>query len=178
MNKFDLSLAKRFVNDNSLPIPIINEELFNYWLDLYENDFHSKSKWDLLWSEINKYDNGDSESYLKHYYETLENVINSIKNNPRFTKMDELDMNKFKPVQYPSAHKEFYKATSCGDIYLSLDLTQANVQAFNYVAPEIFNGLSWEEYVHNFTEYKSIIHSKYFRSVVMGQCNPGRHITI
>ena len=36
---------------------------------------------------------------------------------------------------------------------------------------------TWEEFISKFTENKHIINSKYIRQVILGNCNPKRHIT-
>ena len=42
----------------------------------------------------------------------------------------------------------------------------------------MFSGAkTWEEFISKFTENKHIINSKYIRQVILGNCNPKRHIT-
>lgn len=36
---------------------------------------------------------------------------------------------------------------------------------------------TWEEYINKFTNNQHIINSKYIRQVILGNCNPKRHIT-
>jgi hypothetical protein len=52
--RFDRTLAQRFVNDMNLPIQIIDDETFKYWIVLYENDYQSETLWNELWEEIDE----------------------------------------------------------------------------------------------------------------------------
>lgn len=47
--RFDRVLAQRFVNDMNLPIQVIDENTFKYWIVLYENDYQSETLWNELW---------------------------------------------------------------------------------------------------------------------------------
>lgn len=63
---YNRELAKRFIRDNKLPIPLINEELFFYHLNLYENDYGALTKYKKLLDTINEKYDGDYKAFLTH----------------------------------------------------------------------------------------------------------------
>lgn len=178
--RFDRTLAQRFVNDMNLPIQVIDEETFKYWIGLYENDYQSETLWNELWEEIDEDYAGDASKFLDAYYEVRDNVIKTVTESEAFKKFNESDFSwcKVEPPLHPK-HKELYNAENVGKCFLSFDLVKSNIQALNYVNPEILmNSLVYEDFIGKFTVSRYIAKSKYFRQVVFGQMNPKRHITI
>ena len=62
VNKIDLDLRGRFVKDYNLPIQVLVSPYFEYFLDLYQEDYGSKSKWDKLQKEIAIIENNAKKS--------------------------------------------------------------------------------------------------------------------
>ena len=178
--RFDRALAQRFVNDMNLPIQVIDEETFKYWIALYENDYQSETLWNELWEEIDEDYNGDASKFLDAYYEVRDKVIKTVTESEAFKKFNESDFSWCK-VETPlnPKYKELYNAENIGKRFLSFDLVKSNIQALNYVDKNILmNSLAYEDFIGKFTGSRYIAKSKYFRNVVFGQMNPKRHITI
>lgn len=51
---YSKDLANRFVTDYKLPIQMTDEKYFFYYLDLYEKDYQSRTKYDKLCDLIEK----------------------------------------------------------------------------------------------------------------------------
>ena len=178
--RFDRVLAQRFVNDMNLPIQVIDEDTFKYWIGLYENDYQSETLWNELWEEIDDDYNGDASKFLDAYYEVRDNVIKTVTESEAFKKFNESDFSWCK-IQTPlnPRHKELYNVENKGKHFLSFDLVKSNIQALNYADKDILmNSLAYEDFIGKFTDSRYIAKSKYFRQVVFGQMNPKRHITI
>ena len=178
--RFDRALAQRFVNDMNLPIQVIDEETFKYWIALYENGYQSETLWNELWEEIDEEYNGDASNFLDAYYEVRDKVIKTVTESEAFKKFNASDFSWCK-IETPlnPKHKELYNVENIGKRFLSFDLVKSNIQAFNYADKEILmNSLAYEDFIGNFTDSRYIAKSKYFRQVVFGQMNPKRHITI
>lgn len=179
-NKFDRTIAQRFVNDMNLPIQVIDAETFYYWLVLFQDEYNSLGLWNDMWDEIDASFNGDATLFLQHYYDVRDKVIKEVTENEAFKKFNECDMNRFK-IETPlnPKSKEFYNEENVGKYYLSFDLVKSNIQALNYADTDIlFNSKTYDEFISRFTNSEYIKRSKYFRQVVFGQMNPKRHITI
>lgn len=179
MNK---SIIKRFVKDYSLPIPVVKEDYIPYYLDLYEEDFGSRTKFNMLLStieEIKKKYGGDDNMFLDYYYEVRNNVIDAVTSNPAYKKFNHMDMNEFSIKDKPNvSSNNIYNETNVGKFFISIDLKKANFQTLKNIDNEIvFGADTYEDFIHMFTPYDYFTESKYFRQVVFGQMNPKRHIT-
>lgn len=178
------TLKKRFVSDNNLPIDIFEDEIFEYFLDLYENIYGSRSKWESLLSIINSKFEGKSQQFLDEYALVRDNLINSILSNKYYQEFNSSDnkllmYNLPKEIsQYPS--KNIYNCENDGRLFLSIDLVKANYSALSFHNHLIFdeNKITYEEWVSKFTDLDYIKSSKYTRQVVFGKLNPSRQIKI
>ena len=72
---YNRELAKRFISDYKLPIPLINEEYFFYHLNLYEEDYGSLTKYEALLNIIDTLYDGDCNKFLENYYNVRDKII-------------------------------------------------------------------------------------------------------
>lgn len=179
IENFQWKLAQRFVNDYSLPIPILNEGLFEYHLHLYENEYHSLSAWGKLQDLIGTRFNGKSEDFLKEFYNIRERIVTEIPKTPAFKDFNTCNMQRYEIEQFNPRCSTIYNETNVKKYFLTIDLCQGNFQALNFVNKEILlNSDTYEEFISKFTDLYYIKESKYFRQVIFGQMNPKRHITV
>jgi hypothetical protein len=177
--RFNWNLAQRFVNDYRLPIPIMGAEIFEYHINLYENRFGTKTKWDMLWKYIDNNYNGNPEEFLKDFYAIREKIVSTIPNSEAFKAFNTMDMNRFSVKSLQPRCSSLYNETNIGKRFISIDLTKGNFQALNYVDKNILlNSETYEDFISKFTNIYYIEESKYFRQVIFGQMNPKRHITV
>lgn len=81
MFKSNIAIRKRFVSDYNLPIPIVDDEdMFMYFLNLYENDFHSLTLYNKMIEEIKEKFDGDINAFPDNYHSVRENIIQTIEN--------------------------------------------------------------------------------------------------
>ena len=177
--KYNRELAKRFVKDYNLPIPIINEEYFFYYLNLYEEDYESLTKYKKLISLIDKEYNGDFENFLSQYYDIRNNIISSVMDTEAFKQFNTMDMSAYVIKERPNiSSNNIYNEENIGKFFISIDLKKANFQTLKKINKEIvFNADTYKELIEHFTDSEYIANSKYFRNVVFGMMNPKRHIT-
>lgn len=175
----DIELIKRFVSDEKLPIQVIKDEkYFNYILDLLEDSFGSRTKWNGWLKVIESQYEGDSKKYLADFYKIRESVISDMKANRAYQEFNTCNMNKYQVTDMPQVGSyEIYRPGNQGKYYLSLDLKKANFQALQFVGV-IEKGLTYENWLKRWTDLPHLLNSKYLRVVVFGQLNPGRHITV
>lgn len=174
-----VSLKKRFCKDFGLPIKIYeNENIFQSRLDVFENMFQSRTKWNMFVNNlVDKYNS--EQEYLEQDNKLLDDLIDSVKNNEAYLRFNAEDFNKFslgKDFNYPD--RDIYKDNLVGQKFISIDLKKANFQALHHYDPSIFNGAStWEEYIKRFTIDPIKPLSKHFRQVMFGALNPKRTTT-
>lgn len=174
-------LATRFVNEHRLPIPVNNEELFWYHINMLDREFGTINKWNSLIEDIGTYFNGNPQAFTEGFLEVREKVINSVKENPAYVKFNNMDMNKYAvdKNKYKQRARNIYNEGNIGTRLISIDLRKANFQAMNYVDKEImFNSDSYDVFIRKFTDIPLIVDSKYFRQVFFGQLNPSRVFTV
>ena len=176
---YNRELAKRFVSDYKLPIPIIKDEYFFYYLNLYEKDYGSLTKYKNLIELIETKYNGVCNKFLKEYYDARENIIQSVLANPAFEKFNKMDMNVYAIKDRPNiTSNNIYNQDNIGSFFISIDLKKANFQTLRNIDKGIvFGAETYEEFIGKFIDSDYIKESKYTREVIFGKMNPKRHIT-
>lgn len=174
----DLSVKakERFCKDCNIPLRLFQEPYFTDRMKLYDRFYNTLSKWDLFVSEIQKYH--CEQDYYEEYNCVKDEAILSIKNSEAYDNFNNEDMNKFrvKNVNLPS--NDIFKVSNDGKQFLSIDMRKANFSSLYNYSDKMFSGANtWEEFISKFTDNKHIINSKYIRQVILGNCNPKRHIT-
>lgn len=174
-------LANRFVSDFRLPIPITHDkELFSYYLNTYEGSYGTLSKYRFLERTVNQRFQGDTDKFLKEYYDIREDIIQSMLSNPAYQEFNTMDLSKYSLADgknLPSS--SIYNCGNNGKYFISFDLKKANFQALKYVNPDIvFGHDTYENFVGKFTDLEYVKGSKYTRNVIFGKLNPKRHITV
>lgn len=160
-------LRRRFIKDNSLPIPLTDEPYFSYFMDLYDKDFSTKKKMADFMEIVSRFDT--EEEVLDFMASITDRIINDVKENPKYQEFLKADMNQFsvkRAKKYPSS--TIFKECHTGKELISIDLSKANFQAMNYFNKEILNAETYQELVSRYTNYKHIINSKYIRQVIFG----------
>lgn len=167
---------ERFCKDCNIPIRVYKEPFFSEKIKLYDKVYNTVEKWNRFVHELDKYK--DEQSYFENYNAIKDAAINSIHNSEAFQLFNAEDMNKYaiKNIMLPG--KDIFKPTNDGKIFISIDMRKANFSSLSHYDKRIFNGsASWEDFLKQFTNNEHIIHSKYIRQVILGNCNPKRHIT-
>lgn len=179
MNKIDLELRGRFVKDYNLPIQVLASPYFEYFLDLYQGDYESKSKWDRLQREIETRFEGKPGKYLDHFYITRNKIIEDIETSTRYKNFCE-DKEFFTKFSNPGEVKhDLYTGEQVDKIFMSIDLKKANFQAIRFYDPGLTQeAKTYEEFIGLYDKSELLAESKYTRQVIFGKLNAKRQITI
>lgn len=171
------SLKKRFVKDSDIPISVFKEPYFTNRINLLDNLFDSKSKWEEFVNEVSIFE--DEQQYFEHYNQIKDAVIDYIKVKPEYQEFNNYDFNNYKVNTYGIGDHGVFKPINNGKQLLSFDLKKANFQAFKSFSPNLLDNCnSYEEFISKFAKLNHIINSKYIRQVIFGACNPKRQVTI
>ena len=176
---YNKELAKRFISDFNLPIPLINEELFFYHLNLYEDDYKSLSRYIVLELLINTRFNGDCNKFLEEYYNIREAIITTVSNSEAFQKFNTMDMKAFTITDKLNiTDKNIYHQDNIGKFFISIDLKQANFHTLKKIDKDIVLGAdTYEDFIGTFTDLDYVKKSKNTRQEIFGKLNPNRHMT-
>lgn len=167
------SLARKFIKDTSLPIPVFSNPYFDYFIDLYEEYSNSKTKYNEFLNLVNKL---GEESFFETSREITDSIIYNIKNNPSYinfneTNLDKSDIDFINKMSSFAQRKEFFKRDLVNKDYISIDLKKANFQTLNKFDSEIFNSESYEIYISKFTNENYFKNSKKIRQIIFGNLN-------
>lgn len=169
-------LKERFCKDCKIPISIFEEPYFTDRIKLYDKMYNSLAKWNLFLQEISKYNN--EQDYLEEYNRVKDCAIDDIKNSEAYKVFNTEDMNKYAVTHKNMPGKDIFKPSFDGETFISIDMKKANFHSLRNYNPEIFGGAeNWEQFIARYTSNKHIMNSKYIRQVILGNCNPKRHIT-
>lgn len=176
---YNRELAKRFISDYKLPIPLINEKYFFYHLGLYQEDHNSLEYYFELLDMIGKKYGGDCNKFLEDYYNVRDKIITTIVESEAFQKFNTMDMNVFTIKDRLNITSDnIYNNDNIGKFFISIDLKKANFQTLRNIDKDIvFGADTYEEFIGKFTDLDYIKESKHARQVIFGKCNPKRHIT-
>lgn len=167
---------ERFCKDCNVPLKLFQEPYFTDRLKLYDRFYGTLSKWELFVKELEKYH--CEQDYFEEYNQVKDTVITNIKNAEGYQKFNNEDMNKFRIQNANLPNKDIYKPSNDGKTFISIDMRKANFSALQHYDSTIFASAStWEDYISLYTDNMHIINSKYIRQVILGNCNPKRHIT-
>lgn len=167
---------ERFCKDCNIPIRLLQEPYFTDRLQLFDKFYGTLEKWSLFIEELQKYK--CEQDYFEEYNRVKDAAILSIKNSESYQRFNEEDMNLYRVAYNNLPSKDIFKAANEGKTFISIDMVKANFSSFRLYDASIFDGAStWEEFISRFTDNKHIIRSKYIRQVILGNCNPKRHIT-
>ena len=164
---------QRFVKDYNLPINIFDDNLFEYYIQLY--DFFPDPRYKETIEKIeNEYD-GCVEKWLEYCASVRDNAINGVMETDEYKKFNSMDLSQynFAPI---CGERSCYTEETNGKRFLSIDLRKANFQALKYVG--VISDATYEQFVNRFGGDDYIANSKYLRQVIFGKMNPSRQIKI
>ena len=169
-------LRERFCKDCNIPIHIFQEPYFTDRLKLYDKFYGTLEKWDTFVKELENYH--CEQDYFEEYNNVKDCAISSIKNSEAYQRFIEEDMNQYYVNHKYLPSQDIYHQANDGKTFISIDMRKANFSSLQHYDSDMFAGAStWEDFIGLFTNNQHIINSKYIRQVILGNCNPKRHIT-
>lgn len=176
MIEITLKLKERFCKDCNVPIRIFDDPYFMERIRLYDKFYGTVEKWNIFVEELQKYSN--EQQYFEEYNRVNDTAINDIKASEGYQNFNQLDMNRCSVKHTGLPSKDIFHPSNDGRIFISVDMKKANFSALHRYDPDIFDYAdTWEGFIRKYTDNKHIIASKYIRQVILGNCNPKRHIT-
>ena len=167
---------ERFCKDCNIPIRLFQEPYFLDRIELFDKFYGTVEKWNRFVAELQKYN--CEQDYFEEYNCVKDAAINSIKESESFQRFNSEDMNKFAITHKDLPNKDIFKPTNNEKIFISIDMRKANFSSLHSYDKGMFgNADTWEQFISRFTDNEHIINSKYIRQVILGNCNPKRHIT-
>ena len=174
--EISVKAKERFCKDCNIPIRLFQEPYFMDRLELYDPFFGTIEKWNVFVKALEKYH--CEQDYFEEYNKVKDAAIESIKDTEAYQRFNNEDMNKYRVKNENLPNKDIFKSSNEGKTFISIDMRKANFSSLQHYDKDIFGGTdTWEEFIGSFTDNQHIINSKYIRQVILGNCNPKRHIT-
>jgi hypothetical protein len=170
------TLRKRFIKDCKFPISLVQDPYFEYFLDLYEDYYGSKSAY-TQFSEL-VYRLGGEEQFFVESKRITDSIIRDISETPEYIDFNTTDLSFF-DVTGGVSQKNIYHKDHVGQAFASFDLVKANYNALKFIDPAIvLQSTSYEDLIGKYTDDAYFIESKHIRQVIFGNLNPKRQIKI
>ena len=170
------TLKQRFCKDMNLSIKIFEEPYFANFLELYDKQFKSISKYNRFIEAVNKF--GSEQAYFEAYNSLKDRVIEYLNNNSDmlFFAREE-DMNKFTCQNKGYPTNDIFKDTNDGKVFVSIDMVKGNFTALHHYNPKIVKNCdTYEDFIRTFTDVPHFVESKYIRQVVFGNVIPKHQV--
>lgn len=169
-------LKRRFVKDYSLPITILKEPYFSYFINLYDPLFNSKKKYERLINYMSSV-NFDEDFFFKESKRIISHATSSVKGSLDWSLFQNFDMSVFESSD--EKRETIYQKKYHGFKLISIDLTAANFQCLRHFKPSLVTDCkSYEDFIGGFTDEEYFIKSKQIRQIIFGNLNPKRQRTI
>ena len=173
-------VLQRFVKDCDIPVTVLEEPYFSYFVKLYDKDYGSIEKYRMLEETLKKA--GSEEAFLEEYAKAKDAAITQTEALPEYTAFLQEDMNRY-AVETPRipnlAGRDVYVLPNDGRRFISIDMRKANFQVLRkYSRALVFGADTYEEYIRRFTDMPYVAQSKYTRQVIFGNMCPKRQVTM
>lgn len=176
---------ERVIKDYKFPIQLI-PKYYEYYFDLYEDLFHTKTTLETFMRECEK-SGMDEIEYAKYILDTKDKIICAIEESEAYKKFNAQDNPDFfvpKGIPKYSERTSFFDFTRKTDVYLkenegkafiSVDLEKANFQMCKkYDSNLVLGAESYDEFIRQFIDSDYLIGSKYIRQIIFGNLAPKR----
>lgn len=162
--KFDFikneKLRKKFVDDYRLPIKIMDEQFFNYFLNLYWDDFKIEQKATNFQKAVDEL----GEKLQSEWFRIKDEIEKDISSQPKFEELRQLNI-ELKPHSIPNGNP--YNQEDMKHICVSIDIRSANFNSLKLFDSSLVLGTgSFEELVGRYTDLQYFKESKIFRQLV------------
>lgn len=175
INNISTKLKQRFCTDCNIPINIFHEPYFFDRIFLYDKYYDTRYKWLRFELDLTHYK--CEQDYFEDYNRIKDEAINFIKSREEYQWFLNEDMNQYEIVNKEFPSKDIFHPSNDGHYFISIDMKHANFSALHFYHTGIFDhAANWEEFISKFTDNEHIINSKYIRQVILGNCDPKRHI--
>jgi len=168
MNK---KMLKLFIKESGVPIPVVDVKSWDYYIDLYDDHYGSKQKWEDFKEIVNVHT--DDSSYYVETKAVIEKVVDFLKEKSAYKCFIN---DTFEKPTCTFSKKNIYNNENYGENFISIDLVQANFQVFKKLG--IIDEPNYEHVISHYTNYKHIINSKRIRQVIFGNLNPKKQIQV
>ena len=164
------SVKKRFVRDYNLPITMYRNDIFHYFIGLYEEHLNTLNKWDRL---IDIHGRLGESGFFAESQKVIDNSIALISSHDSYKNFATLVSEEPIILTSTPEKRNIYHPDFVGKLLISIDMKKANFNSMRFIAPEIFGeNTTYESFISQFTEFDYFAESKQIRQVIFGNLKP------
>jgi hypothetical protein len=172
-----LNIKKRFVKDYNLPIKLFDDEMFKYYIGLYNEVHKTKYKYHML--ELSVMGNKGEEGFMKEFNSVKDKIIADISSKESYKRLADSRV----PIEYTSTHQistqNIYTPEFDNCVMYSIDLKKANFNSMKYYDPDLVNGKKdYVDFISEYTDDPYMKESKQLRQVIFGNLLPKKQQSI
>lgn len=169
----ETNIRARFIKDFKLPITILKNPYYNYFIDLYEPLFNIKEKIDALNETLKKCET--QEDFFHKTSKISTQVQSLILNSQSYKIFNECNVDKLFPLKKNVSQQNIYIEPNIDKEMISVDLNKANFNCFKlFNLQDEIKAQTYDELIQKFTNDKYFLMSKQLRQIIFGNLNPAR----
>ena len=177
MKKISHSLRERFIKDCKIPISLVQDPYFDYYLETYESFYKSKTQYAVFCDLVERL--GGEESFFKESKRITDSVIEAISSTEAYAYFSNMSLSEYSSNKSDIKQQNIYNQQNVGQAFASFDLSKANYNALKFINPEIvLNTNSYEDLMKLYTQEEYFINSKHIRQVIFAHLNTTRQLRI
>lgn len=174
------ALRRRFVKDCGLPIQLLQDPYFEYFINLLAPYFqnHGGIRERLAVFEQFVQDIGGESAYFAYDARLKDDVIKHIQSKPEYMEFTESRIQDVFPIaDVPVRGVNLYNPANVGKQFISLDLVSGNFRAMRTFSRWLVDSTdNYAEFMGGFTASRHLITSKHVRQYIFGNLCPKRQI--
>lgn len=168
--EFSNSLKNRFLKDFGLPIQVVREPMFPYYVNLIDPHFDVKKKLTMLEEVVVTL--GGEDRFFSESNRIKETLINTIQATPSYATLSNDVLKAYETVNQVE-QQDIYNMGNVNRTYISVDLKHANFNVFRMYDETLTLGFkSYEDLVGSITPFDYFKKAKYLRQVIFGNMLP------
>lgn len=164
------STKKRFVKDFNLPIQVVQEPYFSYYMEELDEHFNTHEKLKYLTDIIEKL--GSEDAFFIEANRIKDFLIEEISSYDVYTDLSKNLLEDYK-VKNQILQKNVYNQGNHDKAFISIDLKHANFNVMKMYSPTLTMGFeTYEDLIGSVSEFDYFKKSKYMRQVIFGNLLP------
>jgi hypothetical protein len=173
------AILLRFLDDYKIPIQIVQNPYFEYFLDLYDSYLGTKVKYSLFQETVRLL--GGEQEFYKYASDLVHKVVDHVKSKQEYCggTFGELTVLLSQITRKSVGNQSMYSVDNNDKHYVSVDLKNANFQSLKRANNKLVDSKdTYSAFIQQFTCFEYFCESKHIRQVIFGNLNPARQQNI
>jgi len=164
------TLKSRFCKDYNLPIQVLHEPYFTYYVSELDKHFSTKHKLKMLTDVVTNL--GNEQLFFEESSKVRHEIIYAIQHTDSYIALQQNKLDEY-TVTNGINQKNIYNMEHVGKTFISIDLKHANFNVFRMFDPSlVLDCKTYEDLIGTVTDFEYFKKSKYVRQVIFGNLLP------